>query len=158
MAAPFSEITTPRLRLVPFDEDTAGAVLDGNLTGVRAAEGWPQEGTANGLTMALEHDEPPGWMITLGGKVIGDCGTKGSADATGMVEIGYGLAAPYRGQGYGTEAVGAMAEWLLRQSGTVTVRACTLADNAASRRVLEKNGFSLTGYDASGEAVYERHE
>lgn len=158
MAAPFSEITTPRLRLVPFDEDTARAVLDGNLTGVRAAGGWPQEGTANGLTMALEHDEPPGWMITLGEEVIGDCGTKGSADATGMVEIGYGLAAPYRGQGYGTEAVGAMAEWLFRQSGTVTVRACTLADNAASRRVLEKNGFSLTGYDASGEAVYERHE
>ncbi|MHB1931224.1 MAG: GNAT family N-acetyltransferase, partial [Acidimicrobiales bacterium] len=85
--------------------------------------------------MALEHDEPPGWMITLKGKVIGDCGTKGRADAAGMVEIGYGLAVPFRGQGYGTEAVGAMAEWLLGQSGTVTVRACTLAENAASRRV-----------------------
>ncbi|MHB1533129.1 MAG: GNAT family N-acetyltransferase [Acidimicrobiales bacterium] len=157
MAAPFREIATARLRLVPFDETTARAVLGGNLTGVRAAEGWPQEGTANGLTMALEHDEPPGWMITLGGKVIGDCGTKGSADGAGMVEIGYGLAAPFRGQGYGTEAVGGMAEWLLSQSGTVIVRASTLADNAASRRVLEKNGFSLTGYDPSGEAVYQRH-
>ena len=42
MTAPFSEIVTNRLRLVPFDEATARAVLDGDLTYVRAAEGWPQ--------------------------------------------------------------------------------------------------------------------
>ncbi len=156
VVAAFSEIATSRLRLVPFDWDTACAVLDGNLASIRAAEGWPQEGTANGLTMALEHDYPPGWMITLGGKVIGDCGTKGSADAAGIVEIGYGLAAPFRGQGYGTEAVGAMVRWLLDQPGIVGARARTSADNAASRRVLEKNGFLLKGDAATGEAVYQR--
>lgn len=142
MTSPFSEIVTPRLRLVPFDGETARAVLEGNLTHVRAATGWPQEGTTHGLTMALERDEPLPWMITLRGEVIGDCGTKGRTDSSGVVEIGYGLAAPFRGQGYGTEAVGAMVGWLLGQSGTVIIRACTLADNVASRRVLEKNGFS----------------
>ena len=156
MTAPFSEIVTNRLRLVPFDEATARAVVDGDLTYVRAAEGWPQEGTANGLTMALHHDGPLGWMITLRGEVIGDCGTKGRANSSGTVEIGYGLAASFRGLGYGTETVGAMAGWLLAQPATVIVRAGTLADNAASRRVLEKNGFSLKGYDARGQAVYER--
>ena len=156
MTAPFSEIVTNRLRLVPFDEATARAVVDGDLTNVRAAEGWPHEGTANGLTMALHRDGPPGWMITLRGEVIGDCGTKGGADSSGTVEIGYGLAASFRGLGYGTETVGAMAGWLLAQPATVIVRARTLADNAASRRVLEKNGFSLKGYDVRRQAVYER--
>lgn len=156
MAATFAEITTPRLRLVPFDEDTARAVLAGDLGNVAVAEGWPQEGTANGLRMAIEHGEPPGWMIMLGGKVIGDCGTHGSADASGVVELGYGLAAPFRGRGYGTEAVGAMTAWLLRQPGTLVARANTLPDNAASRRVLEKNGFSFMGYGADGHAVYQR--
>ncbi len=157
MTSPFSEIVTPRLRLVPFDGETARAVLEGNLTHVRAATGWPQEGTTHGLTMALERDEPLPWMISLRGEVIGDCGTKGRTDSSGVVEIGYGLAAPFRGQGYGTEAVGAMVGWLLGQSGTVIIRACTLADNVASRRVLEKNGFSQRGYDAGGEALYLRN-
>jgi RimJ/RimL family protein N-acetyltransferase len=88
--------------------------------------------------------------------VIGDCGTHGGADETGVIEIGYGLAEPFRGRRYGTELVGAMTEWLLAQPRIQAVRASTLADNAASRRVLENNGFSLTGYDANGEAVYQR--
>jgi GNAT superfamily N-acetyltransferase len=155
MTAAFDEITTVRLQLVPFDEATARAVLNGDLTGVDAAEGWPHDGTINGLSHAIELGETPGWMITLSGRVIGDCGTHGSADADGAIEIGYGLAGPFRDQGYGTEAVGAMTEWLLRQPGTRTARASTLADNIASRRVLEKNGFSLTGYDADGQVLYQ---
>ena len=39
MTGPFSEIVTPRLRLVPFDGETARAVVEGNLTHVRAAPG-----------------------------------------------------------------------------------------------------------------------
>jgi RimJ/RimL family protein N-acetyltransferase len=95
-------------------------------------------------------------MVTLDETVIGDCGTHGSADETGVIEIGYGLAQPFRGRTYGTELVGAMTEWLLARPGIRAVRASTLADNAASRRILEKNGFSLTGYDDHGQAVYQR--
>jgi RimJ/RimL family protein N-acetyltransferase len=152
----FDEITTERLRLVPFDEHTAQAVLAGNLDAINAGEGWPHEGTINGLTMANRRGEPPGWMVTLDDTVIGDCGTHGGADETGVIEIGYGLAEPFRGQTYGTELVGAMTEWLLAQPGIHAVRAGTLADNVASRRALEKNGFSLTGYDERGQAIYQR--
>ena len=102
----FDEITTARLRLVPFDDDTALAVLGGDLSGVDAVEGWPHDGTMNGLQHAVDLDEPPGWMITMNGRVIGDCGTHGSADVDGAIEIGYGLAGQVRRQGYGTEAVG----------------------------------------------------
>jgi GNAT superfamily N-acetyltransferase len=152
----FDEITTERLRLVPFDENTARAVLAGDLEGINAGEGWPHRGTINGLSMADKHGEPPGWMVTLDEMVIGDCGTHGGGDETGVIEIGYGLAEPFRGRTYGTELVGAMTEWLLAQPGIQAVRASTLADNAASRRVLEKNGFSLTGYDENGDAIYRR--
>lgn len=152
----FDEITTARLRLVPFDDHTARAVLGGDLSGVAAVVGWPHDGTMNGLQHAVDLDETPGWMITMNGRVIGDCGTHGSADVDGAIEVGYGLAGQVRGQGYGTEAVGAMTDWLFGRPGTRTIRARTLANNTASRRVLEKNGFSLTGYDPDGQAVYQR--
>ncbi len=66
------------------------------------------------------------------GLVIGDCGTVGGLDETGAIEIGYGLAAEYRGRGYGTEAVVALSEWLLAQTDVEAVTAReVLADNLA---------------------------
>ena len=150
------EITSPRLRLLPFAKSTAHAILHRDLIGLRVAEGWPHDGTYRALTMALEHDRPLGWMITVQGTVIGDCGTKGEVDAAGMVEIGYGLVAPLRGRGYGTESVAALTEWLLSRREVVTVRACTEIDNVASRRVLEKASFTFRGLDADGNSVSER--
>ena len=98
---------------------------------------------------------PPGWLVTVGGEVIGDIGTHGPVDEAGRVEIGYGLAAPSRGQGYGSEAVAAVTDWLLSQPGVRQVRAHTLTSNAPSRRVLEKAGFTYVGLD-EGEALYQR--
>jgi RimJ/RimL family protein N-acetyltransferase len=71
------------------------------------------------------------------------------------VEIGYGLAAPSRGQGYGSEAVAAITEWLLARPEVRQIRACTLVDNTPSRRVLEKAGFTYTGIE-DGEAIYQQ--
>lgn len=157
MTTVFDEIAGRRIRLVPFSADLARAVLAGDLSDLAAADGWPHDDTVDGLAMAVEHDEPPGWMVVLDGEVIGDCGTYGSADGAGIVEIGYGLAAPFRGKGYGTEAVAAMTEWLLDRPEIRRVRARTLANNPASQRLLERNGFSHTGHSEDGEAVYERN-
>ena len=112
-------LRTARLRLEPVTTETARAILAGDLSGLTAAglaaaDGWPHEDTADGLAMAVKAGYPPGWLITAGGTVIGDCGTHGPVDAAGCVEIGYGLATPCRGQGYGSEAVAAVTEWLLR--------------------------------------------
>ena len=87
--------------------------------------------------------------------VIGDCGTHGPPDSSGCVEIGYGLAAPYRGQGFGSEAVAAITTWLLGQPDVRQIRACTSAGNMASRRVLEKSGYRLTAQE-NDEVTYER--
>jgi RimJ/RimL family protein N-acetyltransferase len=95
--------------------------------------------------MAVKADAPwPVWLVTLGGLVIGDCGTVGPVDQAGDIEIGFGLAAEHRGVGYGTELVKALSHWLLCQAGTRRVVAReVLADNTPSRRALERAGFSL---------------
>jgi len=96
------------------------------------------------LRLALDHDGALGWFVTLHGVVIGDCGTHGGPDEQGSVEIGYGMAPPYRGRGYATEAADALTGWLLRRPGVRQVVASALRrGNPASRRVLEKAGFQL---------------
>jgi RimJ/RimL family protein N-acetyltransferase len=147
-------LQTARLRLEPLTAETARAILAGDLSGLTAADGWPHDDTADGLAGAVKTGYPPGWLVTVGGAVIGDIGTHGPVDEAGSVEIGYGLAAPSR-QGYGSEAVAAVTEWLLSQPGVLQVRAHTLTSNAPSRRVLEKAGFTYAGLD-EGEALYQR--
>ena len=157
-------LTTARLRLEPVTAEMARAILAGDMSvltaaGLTAAEGWPHEDSADGLGMIVKTGETLSWLVVAGGAVIGDCGLHGGPDGpvddAGRVEIGYGLAAPSRGQGYGSEVVAAITEWLLAQPEVRQVRACTLTDNLPSRRVLEKAAFSYTGIE-DGEAVYER--
>lgn len=157
-------LATARLRLEPVTAEMARAILAGDMSvlaaaGLTAAEGWPHEDTADGLGMIVKTGEALSWLIVTGDAVIGDCGLHGGpdgpADEAGRVEIGYGLAALSRGQGYGSEVVAAITGWLLAQPEIRQVRACTLTGNVPSRRVLDKAGFAYTG-TADGEAVYER--
>ena len=98
-----------RVVLVPQTLAQARALLEGGDTGLELAPGYPHADTADALGMGVEHGGPDdgGWFVTLAadGRVIGDCGTAGPPDDEGRQEIGYGLAAPFRGQGLGTEAV-----------------------------------------------------
>jgi ribosomal-protein-alanine N-acetyltransferase len=146
---PREVIETPRLVLVPISPELAEAILGGDLTGVRAAEGWPHPNTLDPFRAAVKRNvELPGWFVTLDGVVIGDCHTHGSADAEGDIEIGYGLAEAYRGLGYGTELVEGFSQWLLDQPGIQRVVARHVpTGNVASRRVLERAGFVLERSD-----------
>jgi RimJ/RimL family protein N-acetyltransferase len=152
----FEPLETRRLLLEPITEEIAHAIRRGDVAALDAAAGWPQPGTVAGVTLALEHGHPPGWLVRSGGRVIGDCGIRAPVDAVGSVEIGYGLAGPFQGQGLGTELVTAISGWLLAQPAVATVRARTVPSNAPSRRVLEKAGFTLV--EATEEScLYERH-
>lgn len=61
-------------------------------------------------------------------------------------EIGYWLALPYWGKGIMTRAVGLICEAGRSEFGLVRIEAPIFAFNAASQRVLEKNGFVEEGY------------
>ena len=69
-------ISTPRLVLVPVAPETAAAIVAGDLTGIAAGSGWPHADTLDGLRMG------GGWLVTLDGVVIGDCGTHGARATT----------------------------------------------------------------------------
>jgi RimJ/RimL family protein N-acetyltransferase len=62
-----------------------------------------------------------------------------------MVEIGYGLARAYWGQGIMSEALQAAVVWALDQPGIFRVQAICDVENAASARVMEKAGMRREG-------------
>ena len=152
----FDPLQTSRLRLEPITAEVARLIASGDVSGLGVADGWPQAGTKNGVALAIEHGHPAGWLVRCSGSVIGDCGIRAPVDDAGRVEIGYGLADPYQGQGFGSEVVTAISDWLLAQPVVATVCARTLPSNAASRRVLEKAGFVMVRA-TDDECVYERH-
>ena len=84
------------------------------------------------------------WMVAAGGEVVGLCGYKHVPTGSGIVEIGYGIAATRRRRGHATRAVAAMLE-AARRDGVRVVLAETVVDNFASQRVLESNGFQRAG-------------
>ena len=59
----------------------------------------------------------------------------------GVWELGYHIAKPYTGCGYCTEAVRRFLPAILPVLGLDTMAGVCLADNFASRRVMEKCGF-----------------
>jgi len=142
-------IETAQLRLRPIDYSLAARVLVGDLAGLVCAPGWPTPDTPDALAAFVEHDDRSalaGWLITRADDdaVLGDCGWRGGPDLNGDVEIGYGLAAPSRGHGLGTEAIGGLVEWVAAQPGVRRIVAEVLADNLPSRRLLERLGFTWT--------------
>ena len=144
-------IATSRLVLEPVAREQVEALLAGDFRGVRFGDGWPRKAGEAGSPpwqLSLEREVEVNWFVTLDGLVIGDCFTHGGADDAGEIEIGYGLAAPYRGNGYGTELVAGLAGWLLRHPQIERVVARNVAaDNTPSRRALERAGFVLEDDD-----------
>ena len=60
-------------------------------------------------------------------------------------EIGYGVRGDQRGQGYATEALRAVARWVLTEGGIQRAWLTANTDNTASVRVAEKAGFRREG-------------
>ena len=77
--------------------------------------------------------------------VIGSAGFKGPPDAQGMVEIAYGVDPSCQGQGFATEAAGALLRYAAADPRVRLLRAHTLPEANASTRVLGKCGFVHIG-------------
>jgi [ribosomal protein S5]-alanine N-acetyltransferase len=78
------------------------------------------------------------------GTVVGSCMFKGPP-AAGVVEIAYGIVPDQRSKGYATEAAKALVAYALASGEVRLVRAHTLPDSVASKRVLAKSGFQHVG-------------
>jgi RimJ/RimL family protein N-acetyltransferase len=137
------------MRLLAVDRKARDAALTGDLGGHDAAPGWPHEDTAPGLSF-LESGGLAFLVIDDAGRVAGECGTKTAPDGNGVVEIGYGLAAPSRGNGLGTAAVAALVEALAARGDVQAVDAEVHVGNDPSWRLLERLGFVATEADYRG--------
>jgi ribosomal-protein-alanine N-acetyltransferase len=85
----------------------------------------------------LTHEDP--------GELVGICGFKGRPDESGSVEIGYSILSNCQRKGFATEAVGRLVVWAFSHHNVSEVCAETLPHLVQSIRVLQKNGFELTG-------------
>ena len=97
------------------------------------------------------------WLLVMTHRQCGAglVGFKGSPDGEGEVEIGYGIAPAYRGQGYTTEAVRALITWAFDAPECVSVIAAEVDKaNIASIRILEKVGMSI--YKETNDNLYWR--
>ena len=75
------------------------------------------------------------------GRAIGTAGIAGGLSPDGDQELGYGLVPDARGQGLGTEAVGALCAYLEQAPGVLRLTAEVLPGNASSLRLLRRLGF-----------------
>jgi len=138
------KIKSKRLVISPMTDEEMTALIGSSDEEMQAAY-------SEMLTGAKEHPEVRPWYIAWKiclkkepDKMVGDLCFKGPQEK-GRVEVGYGILPEYEGQGYATEAVKAVCEWAFSEKDVYYVEAETDPDNSASQRVLEKNGFAVTG-------------
>jgi [ribosomal protein S5]-alanine N-acetyltransferase len=140
------------------------------LLGADVATPWPppsnDETSRQRMIRHLEASPEPGWgvwyiLLKRGpgerAIVVGNGGFKGPPSADGTVEIGYSVVEGYQGLGIASEAVHAFVEHAFENPSVRRVKAEALADNVASIRVLEKNGFRSVGSGSEpGSVLFER--
>ena len=149
---PLTVIETERLRIVPLSRAEFTEKLHSDFGGAEFHEAMEE------LWERARHDRASrfGWYTNRliyrkeDGAYIGSIAAMNSPerdpDKLGLIEIGYALDEPYRGNGYMTEAVGGFAGWILAQNKVYGVIGGVLDDNPASSRVLERNGFVMTDH------------
>jgi RimJ/RimL family protein N-acetyltransferase len=76
------------------------------------------------------------------GEMIGWGGLQ-PLEESGEIEIGYGFAQPYWGQGYATEAAAAWLRYGFEQAGLARIVAVAVPANVNSRHVMEEVGMKF---------------
>ncbi|OIJ91450.1 GNAT family N-acetyltransferase [Streptomyces colonosanans] len=82
-------------------------------------------------------------LVDAAGEVLGRVNLVDAAD--GSAELGYRIAERAAGRGLATSAVREMCGLAADRYGLTALRAATTLDNAASRAVLARTGFTVTG-------------
>jgi RimJ/RimL family protein N-acetyltransferase len=142
---------TPRLLLRPgFPEDApalATAIADEAIARNLANVPWPYRMRDAEAFLASPRDPVlPSLLIfertQCAPQLVGACGL--GRRPSGAVELGYWIATGHWGQGFATEACGALVA-IARTLGLARLEGSHFIDNPASARVLEKLGFEPLG-------------
>ncbi len=148
--------------LQPVTRRMAQAVIDGGSITRTFEQGALHDRISQAMGFAIRDIDsgaaavlPTVWLVVrrADGQIVGDLGTHGPPDSEGRVEIGYSLAPSSRGKGIGTAAVGALVRRIAAVPAIREITAVTGAQNAASRRLLEHQGFRITDQLADTDEV-----
>ena len=162
-----AELKTERLTLRRYRPDDAEALYRylGTDPAMYQYSGWNPYAT---LEMAQEtvrkfigsYDDRHSysWAMDLDGVLAGTIGAYDWRDD--RIEVGYSVVPGWQGHGFATEALKKVLEYLTENEGISCVTAWCAAENAGSRRVLEKAGMHPVRTEkeslAVGDRVYDR--
>ncbi len=94
-----------------------------------------------------DSDKTYHWAICLkDGEPIGSIAVLKIEDGDGCGEIGYCIGQAFWGNGYTTEAVAAVIDYMFASVGMERIEAYHAVNNPASGRVMEKAGMVLEGF------------
>jgi len=145
------ELRTARLLLRPHRDTDAAALLAYSNDPV--VEAWDPEHLVS-LDDALARirrwtqwssGKAAAWAIADpdDDRLLGGVGLHSIEPQHAAAELGYGLAAQARGQGFAAEAVRAVTEWAFTTLPLQRIRVIHAVENGASCRVAERAGFAL---------------
>ena len=98
------------------------------------------------IMLSADPDSTFAFAITLDDKVIGSIGVFRKDNIhSRTAEMGYYIGEPYWGNGYMTNAIKQVCEYVLGNTDIIRIFAEPFAHNIASCRALEKAGFQYEG-------------
>ena len=98
------------------------------------------------MMLSADPDSTFAFAITLDDKVIGSIGVFRKDNIhSRTAEMGYYIGEPYWGNGYMTNAIKQVCEYVLGNTDIIRIFAEPFAHNIASCRALEKAGFQYEG-------------
>ena len=163
---------TPQLAQANLDDLAELArLLKAKVASTWPAEHWDADAIRWLIDRARQQPEDRGWFAwyvvlrphangqtpSIGSEssatLIGTCGMKGPPDPAGAVEVGYGIVAEHRRQGFALEATRGLIEWALRDARVKSIAAETFPDHAASLGVMRRLGMRHVGDGSDPGAV-----
>ena len=136
---------TKHLRIRKFEMEDAKSLYENHLE--EEVKRWiPNESYAD-IEMDCVNSKHLPYVLAVElketGELIGDTGVNEVEGNLSEVEIGYGICKKYSGNGYATELLKAMTEFITRTFEINVLYGRVMRGNNASVRVLEKNGYEF---------------
>ena len=154
-ALKIEKLETERLLLIPYTIEICENILAGNFEllynkGYIKGKSWPDEDVLDTIPRILKNLSKnnyatgfESWLIIKKStnEIIGDLGFKGYQDETQSIDLGYGIIAEERGNGYAEEASKQLINWAMTFDFIKEITANCLINNFQSIKLLQKLNF-----------------
>lgn len=154
-ALKIEKLETERLLMIPYTIEICENILAGNFEllynkGYIKGKSWPDEDVLDTIPRILKNLSKnnyatgfESWLIIKKStnEIIGDLGFKGYQDETQSIDLGYGIIAEERGNGYAEEASKQLINWAMTFDFIKEITANCLIYNFQSIKLLHKLNF-----------------